>query len=361
MINSGDSVGIRNLGTLTNSGTGTVTVSNSGSTESYIGDNSIGIYNVGGSITNSGEITVNNSCDIPITDCDGNGISNSGTLTNLGTITIINSTPSSTGVGNFNGASSSGTITNSGKITIANSNGRGIISQAVIQNSGTIEVSNSGSSSSGLAVFDAFFGSFGLFNTGSINVDAGSSIFSETLVSNGDSGVMNIHGFFNIDTLGSIDNDGQITIFSGGAIDNGGAIENTFGKIIKKCGGAYNGPAPAGNPVVNEVCDVSPPDTQITGAFDGKGVPLKSTPKKIATTTSTSVKFFFTGSDNQGVSGFECSLDGGAWTACTSGVTYSGLQNAITHVFNVRAVDQASNTDPTPATFTWKINPPKLK
>lgn len=58
---------------------------------------------------------------------------------------------------------------------------------------------------------------------------------------------------------------------------------------------------------------------------------------------------------------FQCGLDGGAWTDCTSGVTYNDLQAAITHVFSVRAIDLSGNEDPTPATFAWKINPPKLK
>ena len=53
---------------------------------------------------------------------------------------------------------------------------------------------------------------------------------------------------------------------------------------------------------------------------------------------------------------FECRLDGGAWTACSSPEVESGL-GAGTHTFRVRATDAAGNTDATPATVTWLVNP----
>jgi hypothetical protein len=107
------------------------------------------------------------------------------------------------------------------------------------------------------------------------------------------------------------------------------------------------------------VKDTELPDTKVTGAFDGKNLKLANGGK----TGSTSAKFFFIGSDNFGVSSFECSLDSGSWNSCTSPVTYSGpLQKSITHVFKVRAVDAAGNKDSTPDTWTWSIqNTSKLK
>jgi hypothetical protein len=49
---------------------------------------------------------------------------------------------------------------------------------------------------------------------------------------------------------------------------------------------------------------------------------------------------------------YECRLDGGAWAACTSPKTYTGLGLAQ-HTVNVRATDAAGNVDPSPATATW--------
>jgi hypothetical protein len=74
-----------------------------------------------------------------------------------------------------------------------------------------------------------------------------------------------------------------------------------------------------------------------------------------ATTTSTSATFNFS-SDEPGVT-FECSLDGGAFTACTSPKAYSGLAVG-SHEFRVRARDGAGNADASPATHAWTIAAP---
>jgi len=55
------------------------------------------------------------------------------------------------------------------------------------------------------------------------------------------------------------------------------------------------------------------------------------------------------------VAGFECQLDGGGFAACTSPKSYTGLA-AGSHNFEVRAVDAASNPDPTPAFWSWTID-----
>ena len=53
---------------------------------------------------------------------------------------------------------------------------------------------------------------------------------------------------------------------------------------------------------------------------------------------------------------FECSLDGGAWTACAHpGHEVLDLSDGA-HTFAVRAVDQMGNVDPSPATRTWTID-----
>lgn len=92
------------------------------------------------------------------------------------------------------------------------------------------------------------------------------------------------------------------------------------------------------------VVDTSAPDTTIV-----------SSPAN--PTNSTSASFGFTGSDGSGsgVAGFECRLDGGAFVACTSPQSYSGLADG-SHTFQVRALDSVGNTDATLASFTWTVD-----
>src|SRR5204862_5736954 len=69
--------------------------------------------------------------------------------------------------------------------------------------------------------------------------------------------------------------------------------------------------------------------------------------------------FSFSASDagGTGVAGFECDLDGGGFTACTSPQAYSGLADG-SHTFQVRAHDAVGNIDPTPSSFAWPIDGP---
>ncbi|MFB9865004.1 Ig-like domain-containing protein [Rufibacter immobilis] len=90
--------------------------------------------------------------------------------------------------------------------------------------------------------------------------------------------------------------------------------------------------------------DTTTPETTITAG------PASSTSSSTAT-------FSFSGSDGSGsgVARFEGSLDGGAFVTVTSPMVYTGL-NEGSHTLAVRAVDQAGNIDPSPATFTWTVD-----
>jgi hypothetical protein len=92
----------------------------------------------------------------------------------------------------------------------------------------------------------------------------------------------------------------------------------------------------------------SPPETTITSAVDRQGNPIPNG----GFTRSSQITFSFTGTDNVSVTGFECSLDGAAFTPCTSPITYAGGGRG-THTFRVRVIDNNGFRDPTPAAFTW--------
>ncbi|MFO0593676.1 MAG: Ig-like domain-containing protein [Myxococcaceae bacterium] len=85
--------------------------------------------------------------------------------------------------------------------------------------------------------------------------------------------------------------------------------------------------------------DTTPPDTSFT-----------STPP--ALTSSTTATFAFTSEPG---ALFQCSLDGAAFTSCTSPLALSGLADG-SHTLQVRAVDALGNADPTPASFTWTVD-----
>lgn len=102
--------------------------------------------------------------------------------------------------------------------------------------------------------------------------------------------------------------------------------------------------------------DVIAPDTTINSAMDGNNNPVANG----GTTLSNSITLTFSGTDDVTPLGsltFECSLDGAVFTACTSPKNYSGLSFGA-HTFQVRAIDQANNVDPTPAVFAWTITQP---
>lgn len=86
--------------------------------------------------------------------------------------------------------------------------------------------------------------------------------------------------------------------------------------------------------------DLTPPDTALTSGPSGIN-------------TSSDASFAFSSTESPAT--FSCSLDGGEFTPCSSTKTYTGLPDG-NHVFRVRAVDQAGNIDPSPATRSWTVD-----
>ncbi|HEU5277858.1 MAG TPA: Ig-like domain-containing protein [Gaiellaceae bacterium] len=89
------------------------------------------------------------------------------------------------------------------------------------------------------------------------------------------------------------------------------------------------------------IIDVGPPNTTIDSS---PGSPSSDT-------TPT-----FTFSSSESGSTFECRVDGGSWSSCSSPETVAPALAAGSHTFDVRATDVAGNTDPTPASYTWTID-----
>ena len=93
------------------------------------------------------------------------------------------------------------------------------------------------------------------------------------------------------------------------------------------------------------IVDTTAPNTTITG-------------NPTSPSNSASATFNFTGNDGvgSGIASFECDLDGGGFSACTSPKNYPGPLADSSHTFQVRSIDNVGLTDPTPASFTWVVD-----
>jgi CSLREA domain-containing protein len=130
-----------------------------------------------------------------------------------------------------------------------------------------------------------------------------------------------------------------------GMTTDGTVIASIPANVASDAAGNGNDVSNSDDNTVTFIADSTPPDTTITA-------------NPTNPTNSTSASFSFTGSDNQTLPAsltFECKLDAGAFGACTSPKSYSGLALG-SHTFAVRAIDAAGNVDPTPASFTWEIH-----
>src|SRR5919108_386620 len=94
------------------------------------------------------------------------------------------------------------------------------------------------------------------------------------------------------------------------------------------------------------------PNTTINTAIDGDNNVIVNN----GSTASNSMKFSFSGTDNEGrsINSFECSVDGKPFVTCVSTNTVNVIDG--THTFNVRSVDIDGNKDLTPASYTWTAN-----
>ena len=110
--------------------------------------------------------------------------------------------------------------------------------------------------------------------------------------------------------------------------------DGSYTTRIKATDNAGNGESPSSR---SFTIDTAAPDTT-----------LDSSPNLV----SNSAAATFTFSSTEGSSTFECEIDGGGFSSCSTPKSYSGLSEG-SHTFKVRATDSAGNTDASPAQFTW--------
>jgi len=84
---------------------------------------------------------------------------------------------------------------------------------------------------------------------------------------------------------------------------------------------------------------------------------LALAPDEFTTATDATFEFGAGLDETQGILGFECRLDQGGFSPCTSPIAYSGLTTGE-HRFEVRAVNDGDTPSP-PTTHIWTVNAPQ--
>jgi hypothetical protein len=95
------------------------------------------------------------------------------------------------------------------------------------------------------------------------------------------------------------------------------------------------------------------------GAFELDTVPPETTidSQPPDPDTDNTPTFTFSGNDGNGsgIKSFMCKMDSNSYAPCTSPFTSPALSNGV-HSFYVYAIDADSNSDATPATYSWTVN-----
>jgi RHS repeat-associated protein len=135
-------------------------------------------------------------------------------------------------------------------------------------------------------------------------------------------------------------------------VDFGGSLvlgtgTSSFGHVLSASDYTYsNGKAGL------EVDGIYPAQHHFRAGNVDTQAPNASITKGPSGTVQSDVTFAFTSTENESI--FECSMDGGAFNACTSPKDYKALAEG-SHTFRVRAVDNVGNQDATPAERTFHV------
>ena len=100
--------------------------------------------------------------------------------------------------------------------------------------------------------------------------------------------------------------------------------------------------------------DTITPSTNIKTVVDGNN----NTVTNSSNTKSNAVTIEFSGNDTGvGINHLECSLDGTSFSTCTSPVHFTPPRITDgSHTFEVLSVDNSTNKDPSPASFSWTVD-----
>ena len=127
----------------------------------------------------------------------------------------------------------------------------------------------------------------------------------------------------------SFSGDGKQRTGSGGSDGASGVAIQADGRIVAAGNTTAGGDYDFALARYHAITDNTPPNTTITSGPSGS-------------VNSTTVTFAFVSSEP--ASKFQCSLDGAPYSGCSSPKSYSNLKDG-NHLFGVRAIDAAGNTD----------------
>ena len=155
------------------------------------------------------------------------------------------------------------------------------------------------------------------------------------------------------------DSIGKVALVRLGAVTHSVNMEQRYVPLSFTAGsGTLNATSPP-NP------NVAPPGVYMLFVIGADGVPSVARMVRVRHPTNTTITGgpnggtndptpTFTFSSSEPGSSFECKLDDGAYSACSSPITTAHLEDG-SHTFSVRATDPAGITDPTPASRSFTV------
>ncbi|RYU09656.1 hypothetical protein [Nocardioides iriomotensis] len=112
---------------------------------------------------------------------------------------------------------------------------------------------------------------------------------------------------------------------------------------------------PAGSSPSPSSPESSSPDPEESGSSTAPAPAPATGPETTAVTDLAAAGTWTVVLTSDTVASFECSLDGGAWTACGPVATFTGLSKGK-HTLAVRAIDGSGTPDSTPAQLSTTLN-----